>query len=105
MKEIDAKTLQEMRAKGEKFTLVDLREPYETENCSLGGLPIPMSQLMDRLDEIPKDRPVVMHCRSGKRSMAVVDALSTRYGFTNLIHLVGGIQAWQSEVDQSLRCD
>jgi rhodanese-related sulfurtransferase len=105
MKEIDAKTLQDMRAKGEEFTLVDLREPYETENCTLGGMPMPMSQLMDRLDEIPKDRPVVMHCRSGARSKAVVDTLCTRYGFTNLIHLTGGIQAWQAHVDKSLHCD
>ncbi len=64
-----------------------------------------MSQLVDRLSEIPKDVPVVIHCRSGARSSAVIDALSTRYGFTNLINLKGGIMAWKAEVDPTLNCD
>ncbi len=105
MKEVTAQQLRAMRAAGEKFMLLDVREPYETEMCSMGGFPLPMSQLKDRLGEIPKDIPVVVHCRSGSRSIAVVDALSTRYGFTNLINLKGGIQAWQNEVEPSLKCE
>jgi adenylyltransferase/sulfurtransferase len=105
MKEITARELRQMREQGVAFELIDVREPYETEVCSIGGKPLPMSQLMDHLAEIPRDKPVVLHCRSGSRSCAVVDTLSTRYGFTNLMHLKGGIMAWQSEVDHSLHCD
>lgn len=105
MKMITVQELRKFREQDVAFELIDVREPYETEMCSMGGKPMPMSQLMDHLADIPKDRPVVVHCRSGSRSCAVVDTLSTRYGFTNLMHLQGGILAWQAEVDQSLHCD
>lgn len=105
MKEITAPELKRMLENGEKFELLDVREAYEVEVATIGGHWLPMSQLVDRLSEIPKDMPVVIHCRSGSRSCAVIDALSTRYGFTNLINLRGGILAWQAEVDPSLICD
>jgi adenylyltransferase/sulfurtransferase len=105
MKEVTAQQLRDMRDRGEKFTLIDVREPYETELCTINGTCIPMSQLIDRLGEIPKDRPVVVHCNSGKRSCAVVDALTNRYGFSNIINLRGGIQAWHDEVDGTLKCE
>lgn len=105
MSELTVQELLHMRQSGVHFELLDVREPYEVEGCSIGGRSLPMSQLMDRIGEIPKDIPVVVHCRSGSRSRAVVDTLSTRYGFHNLMHLCGGIQAWQAEVDKSLHCD
>lgn len=105
MKEITATELARMKAAGERFLILDVREPYETERCGLGGLCVPMGQLIDRIAEIPKDRPVVVHCRSGARSCAVIDALSSRYGFSNLINLKGGILAWQGEVDPTMHCD
>ncbi len=105
MKEITALELRKMKASGEKFAILDVREPYEVEVCGIGGICLPMSQLIDRISEIPKDIPVVVHCRSGSRSCAVIDALTSRYGFSNLINLKGGILAWQAEVDPTLHCD
>lgn len=105
MKEVTATELRRMRDGGEQFKLLDVREPYEVEICSIGGHPLPMSQLVDRIDEVPRDIPVVVHCRSGARSSAVIDALTTRYGYSNLINLKGGIMAWRAEVDPSLNCD
>lgn len=105
MKQITATELQRMKTAGEKFIILDVREPYEQEICAIGGTNLPMSQLIDRLGEIPKDIPVVVHCNSGARSCAVVDTLTARYGFTNVINLKGGIQAWQAEVDASLKCE
>lgn len=105
MKQITAAELQRMQAAGERFLILDVREPYELEVCSIGGVSLPMSQLMDRMGEIPKDLPVVVHCKSGSRSCAVVDTLTTRYGYSNLINLTGGIQAWQAQVDASLKCE
>ena len=105
MREVTAGELKRMLDRGEQFKLIDVREPYEVEVASIGGISLPMSQLVDRLDEIPKDMTVVIHCRSGSRSCAVIDALSTRYGYTNLVNLKGGILAWQAEVDPSLICD
>jgi rhodanese-related sulfurtransferase len=46
-----------------------------------------------------------MHCKSGNRAGAVVHALTTRYGFTNVMNLKGGIEAWKAEVDQTINCE
>ena len=105
MKEVTVLELQKMRKNGDTFELLDVREPYEVELADIGGISLPMSQLVDRIAEIPKNIPVVVHCRSGSRSCAVIDALSSRYGFTNLINLKGGILAWKAEVDPTLICD
>ncbi len=93
-KEIDPAELKRMRDENRPFQLVDIREPYEAEICTLGGDLIPMGEVLDRLGELRKDVPVVMHCRSGSRATAMIEALSSRYGFTNLINLKGGILAY-----------
>ena len=105
MKEVTPSELRRMQDAKEKFVLIDVREPYEVEACSIGGASLPMSQLVDRINEVPKDVPVVVHCRSGSRSVAVIDALSSRYGYTNLINLKGGILAWKEAIDPTLVCD
>lgn len=89
----------------EEFQLIDVREPYEAQICSIGGTLIPMGEIVERLSEIRKDVPVVVHCRSGARSSAVINALSSRYGFTNLINLKGGILGYGREVDDGMTCD
>ena len=105
MQEITPTELATMKKEGKTFQLIDVREPYEVELCSIGGEPIPMGEIVERIAEVRKDIPVVVHCRSGARSSAVINALSARYGFTNLINLKGGILAYGREVDLSLRCD
>jgi rhodanese-related sulfurtransferase len=102
MKEISVQQLQQMRNKQEPFQLIDIREPYEIEICHIDGQHIPMAEILDRKDEINHDIPVIIHCRSGKRSSAVVHALENHFGFTNLYNLKGGILAWASEIDTSL---
>mgnify|MGYP000923774352 FL=1 len=104
MQEIDAQELKRMKDAGEVFQLIDVREPYEAELCTIGGTLIPMGEVVSRVEEIRKDVPVVVHCRSGARSAAVINALSSRYGFSNLINLKGGILGFGREVDQSLQC-
>ena len=56
----------------------------------------------NRTEEIAKDKPVVIHCRSGSRSAAIYQVLSTQYGFTNLFNLKGGIKAYSQEIDPTL---
>jgi sulfur-carrier protein adenylyltransferase/sulfurtransferase len=104
MQEIDARELERMKNVGTLFQLIDVREPYEAEICSLGGTLIPMGEIVERLAEVRKDIPVVVHCRSGARSASVINALSMRYGYSNLINLKGGILGHGREVDPSLQC-
>lgn len=98
---VKVKELLQLRKQQVEHQLIDLREPYEAEICSLGGTLIPLEELLDRKNEIRKDVPVIMHCKTGKRSAAAVDALA-RNGFTNVDDLEGGIIAWIEQVDPSL---
>ncbi len=105
MNEISVQELKRMREGNLPFQLIDLREPYEAEQCSLGGTLIPMGDILERSHELRRDVPVVMHCKSGNRGAAVVQALRGRYGFTNVFNLKGGIEAWSSDVDPAISCE
>lgn len=82
--------------------LVDVREPHEFGGGHLAGsLHIPLGTLERRLDEIPRDRPVVFVCRSGGRSMTAC-RLARAAGIANPGNLEGGLRAWAREIDPSL---
>jgi rhodanese-related sulfurtransferase len=98
---VKVEELVRMRNEQVQHQLIDIREPYEAEICNIGGDLIPMSELLDHATEIKTDIPVIIHCKSGKRAAAAVDALNRR-GFTNVHNLEGGIMAWIEQIDTSL---
>ncbi|MBC7865824.1 MAG: rhodanese-like domain-containing protein [Bacteroidia bacterium] len=102
MKEITVQELKALRESKADFQLIDVREEYEFDICNLGGELIPMGEVMDKADSISKDKKVVVHCRSGKRSASVIQALEAQHGFTNLYNLKGGVLAWIDEVEPSM---
>ena len=102
MKSKTVTELKHMIDNKEDFQLVDVREDHEFEVCNLGGLLIPMNTVPDNVDKIVKDKPVVVHCRSGKRSANVISYLETNHGYTNLYNLEGGILAWADEIDPEM---
>ncbi|WP_158825652.1 rhodanese-like domain-containing protein [Mucilaginibacter lacusdianchii] len=102
MKEITVEELKKMKDNGEDFQLVDVREDFEYQMSNLGGELIPLGGILIETDKIDKDKPVVVMCRSGKRSAAAVMQLEQQ-GFTNLYNLKGGILAWADEIDPSLQ--
>lgn len=102
MKEITVQELKEKMDKQEDFQLIDVRESYEYEICNLNGELIPMSSILDQLDKISKDKPVIVHCKSGGRSGVIVMELERRFGMNNLYNLKGGILAYAREIDPSL---
>ncbi len=91
-----------MLDKGEDFQLIDVREPSEYELSNLKGELIPMGEVPNNVDKISKDKPVIIHCRSGARSARMCQYLEENFGFTNLYNLKGGIRAWAEEIDPSL---
>ena len=91
--------LNEWIQSGKDFQLIDVREPYEYEIANIGGLLIPKGEILQHLDEIDRDKDVVIHCRSGKRSQDVIDLLKQEPGLTNLYNLKGGILAWADEIN------
>ena len=102
MKEKTVLELKAMMDSGEDFQLLDIREPHEYEICNLKAELIPMNEIPDNLDKISKDKPVVIHCRSGSRSGRIIEYLEDAQGFTNLYNLKGGILAWADEIDHSM---
>ncbi|MDB5284670.1 MAG: molybdenum cofactor biosynthesis protein MoeB [Bacteroidota bacterium] len=103
MKEKTVTELKQMLDNKEDFQLIDVREPNEFEICNLNGLLIPMNEIPDNLDKIAKDKPVVIHCRSGARSGRICDYLEQNEGFTNLYNLKGGILAWADQIDPEMQ--
>jgi len=91
--------LNEWIQSGKEFQLIDVREPYEYEIANISGLLIPKGEILQHLDEIDRDKDVVIHCRSGKRSQDVIDLLKQEAGLTNLYNLKGGILAWADEIN------
>ncbi len=91
-----------MMDSGAEFKLIDVREPHEFEICNLKGELIPMNEVPEHLDKIPKDVPVVVHCRSGARSGRIIQYLEQEHGYTNLFNLKGGILAWADEIDTGM---
>jgi len=101
MKEISVQELKEKMDNNEDFQLIDVREEFEYEVSNLGGVLIPLGGILIEADKISKDKPVIMQCRSGKRSAAAIMQLE-QLGYNNLYNLQGGILAWQSEIDPTI---
>ena len=102
MKEITVTELKQKFDSKEDFQLIDFRQQYESDIAQIGGILIPMGEIMDHISEISRDKTVVVHCRSGKRSAGVIMALEQQHGFTNLYNLKGGILAYSDEVDNTI---
>lgn len=84
--------------------LVDVRESFERDIADLpevGQLRIPLAEVPGRSGEIPRDREVVLYCRSGSRSGSAVQFLQAQ-GFESVVNLKGGVLAWREDVDPSL---
>ena len=98
MKEVTAIELKQLLDGKKDFQLIDVREEYEFDEVNINGQLIPMGEVMENIEKISKDKQVVVHCRSGKRSATVINALGAQHGFTNLYNLKGGILAYIEEV-------
>ncbi len=95
MLQISPAELQQKLSANEDIVLIDVREPEEHEAFNIGGLLIPLPDIMSHASEIPKDKPVVLYCKMGIRSKIAIQRLSDKYGFTNLVNLTGGMEAWK----------
>lgn len=85
----------------DQVAIVDVREPAEFAVSRLPGtVNIPVHQLQQHLDDLPRDRMTVFICRSGARSMTA-SAMATRAGLSNIAHLEGGLLGWAKEQDAS----
>jgi rhodanese-related sulfurtransferase len=103
MNEILPADLQSRIRSGEKFILIDVREPHEHDEYDIGGLNIPITELPFRIDEIKaaeEGEPLVLYCQSGNRSILAQKLLSLQFGIDNTYNLQGGINAWKAETGE-----
>jgi phage shock protein E len=83
------------QSKGAFF--LDVREQSEWDSFHIPGTTlVPLGQLPQRLSEVPKDRPIVVVCRSGNRSQQGRDILK-QAGYTNVTSMAGGVAAWKTQ--------
>jgi rhodanese-related sulfurtransferase len=82
--------------------LIDVREPDELARAAIrGALHMPMREVPARLDELPRDKALVVMCHAGGRSRRVAEFLHAN-GFEQVFNLRGGIDAWSQEIDRSV---
>jgi len=95
----------EVKAKldrGDRFILIDVREPYEYQIARIPGAQlIPLGDLPKRLKELDTEAEIVAHCKSGARSQKAVDLLKQN-GFHKARNMTGGILAWSDKVDPTV---
>ncbi|MFZ1529679.1 MAG: rhodanese-like domain-containing protein [Ferruginibacter sp.] len=99
MTNISITELKERVDSGENINLVDVREPAEREEFHIGGIFLPLGNILsmqiDLLEEL-KEEEIICYCRSGKRSMQAAMMLET-LGFSNVKNLEGGTLAWKEK--------
>ena len=100
--QLSVKELKQRIDGGEDVFILDVREPYEYQIAQIGGKLIPQNDVPKRLDEIPRDREIVVQCRSGARSQKIAEFLK-QSGYSQVVNLAGGILAWSDEIDPKVQ--
>jgi sulfur-carrier protein adenylyltransferase/sulfurtransferase len=100
--QITVQELKQRRDAGEDVFVLDVREPYEYQIANIGGTLIPQGQVPQRLNEIDRNREIVVQCRSGGRSQRIAEFLAQQ-GYPNVKNLSGGILAWADQIDPTVQ--
>lgn len=94
VQEINAPALDERRAADPDLILIDVREPWEwAQGFIEGAAHVPLNSLPGRVDDFPRDAALVIYCAHGIRSWHAA-AFMMQQGFTAVVSLAGGIDAW-----------
>lgn len=99
---ITVRDLKSRMDKGDKIFLLDVREPHEYSLAKIdGSVLIPLGQVPHSLKQLDPSAEIVAYCHKGMRSADAVGFL-LQQGFSNVKNLIGGIEAWSIEIDQSV---
>ena len=83
--------------------LIDVREPYEIDICSIPGAQvIPLRQVPEHVAALPRDKHLLIHCHHGGRSLRATEFLRAK-GFPRVSNVAGGIDAWAERLDPAMR--
>lgn len=99
--EIDAQKIAKWISEKKEFNFLDVRFAEEREIASLGGLFIPLPELEERYEELPRDKkPLIVYCHHGVRSLHATQFL--KYHGYDALSLRGGIDLWSREIDPEI---
>ncbi len=98
VKEISVQELNTLLKTGQDIQLIDVRTAFEHHIANIGGDLIPLEDIVNQIDQISRDKQVVLYCKVGIRSTEAILHLQNVYNFTNLYNLTGGISAWANEI-------
>lgn len=99
---IDVATLDAWRREGRPHLLIDVREQMEWDTARIDGAQLlPLRGLPARLEELPAEATIVVHCHHGGRSAQAVQFLRSR-GYAGATNLAGGIDAWSRLIDPAI---
>ena len=101
MKEVTVQELKKLKESKADFQLIDVREPFEYDIVQIEGELIPMGELVEQKEKVSKDKQVIFHCKSGKRSANVTQYFE-QLGYENVFNLKGGILAYIEEIEPDL---
>jgi rhodanese-related sulfurtransferase len=99
--EVSVQDVKRMMDAGEKFLLLDVRQPKEYDTARIAGsLLVPLSELPQRVEELRAHagRPIVTHCHKGMRSLQAAQWLRGQ-GLTDVRSMAGGIEEWSQSID------
>ena len=99
--EISVEELQSKIERKENLFILDVRERNEYDFSNIGGTLIPLGELDNRIDELPKVQEIVVLCKTGIRSARAVELLLSKK-FTSVKNLIGGISAWIERIDTTV---
>ncbi|MEI6544423.1 MAG: rhodanese-like domain-containing protein [Methylococcales bacterium] len=103
VKQLSAIELKNKIQQKENLFLLDVREPHEFQYANItNSILIPLNQIPNRLNELDKDREIIVICHHGMRSQQAANYL-IQSGFKNIANLSGGIDAWSCSSDSSVR--
>jgi rhodanese-related sulfurtransferase len=102
IKEVLPQELQELLVSGQEYVLLDVRQPWEFEICQLpGSINISLNDLDSSVAQLPDEKEIVTICHHGVRSKQAAILLK-RYGYTKVMSLQGGIDAWARDVNPTM---
>ncbi|MCB9426935.1 MAG: molybdopterin-synthase adenylyltransferase MoeB [Flavobacteriales bacterium] len=84
-------TYEELLASGNKYNLLDVRSYEEHEAHNIGGINIPLNELLARIDEVSLDKPLVVYCQTGVRSARAIEILEEEFSDGVFVNLVDGV--------------
>lgn len=102
IKEIDVFGLKQKIDNKEDFLILDVRNPNEYTLGNIGGYNAPLKDIDRYIDQIPRDKEIVVHCHHGSRSKKAIQYLNEQYQYSNLVNLKGGIHQWSLYIDSNV---